>query len=937
MNYKLILFAALFLLTPCSMMSQRDDMMYYPDGEDFVTVNGSNRYTRALYGGHDIFRLETSDRPVFATYNKKNNQNISFTIVSEGKELKLDETSYCESRYRGGRRDYLLKDSSWGKATMTVAVMAYTDHEGALWKFSCEGFSSPVTIRAAISEIANSKFKRMGDIGKFFKEGSFDAPKNPQNLRAKDFSLNNDITYVSLDSATLSVGDYATDFIRLEKERADLAGTIRFTTPDPYINPLGSALVMAADGAWDGETWLHGAIGWRMQLPGWRAGYLGDFLGMKDRAVTHFDAYAESQVTDIEPAIPHPSQDPEHGLSRGIYKWGTQMYSNGYICCKPHDSHRFSHYDMNLNYIDELLWHFQFDADTAYMKKMWPVLKLHLEWEKRNWDPDNDHLYDAYCCIWASDALYYNGGAGTHSSAYNYRANLLAARIAEIIGEDPTPYQNEATEILKAMNDRLWVADEGHWAEYQDYMGLKRLHKNAAVWSIYTPIDCESFSGDQAYQAMKWVDKAIPRIPIAINGKDSEFRTISTSDWQPYEWSINNVAMGEVMHTALAYFQAGRPNTGYNLLKGNIIDFMYMGKSPANFGQISKYDAVLGESYRDFSDVTGIASRALIQGLFGIQPEALYGRCIIRPGFPNNWDSCKIETPYIIYNYKRENGQDHYTITQNFTRPLQIIIRQNTGEGKYKEWFGSTDKIQTISFPSANFNEEIPMGKTVKIKDIQDTDKIKYKKSKVVDLSQFFNAKVDDIFKNKYVAPRPPFTSLEIPSQGIGDWCSTKKTADIQCDKPVVYTSLWDNYPDSVRIPLKGKAANARLTMAGSTNAMQAHIANGIVKITYQDGTSTTLELVNPDNWCPIERDYYHDGMAYRTEHRPLRLHFATGKISRNLSKDLGMEGPSNAIPGGAATILDIPLDNKKKLKDITVRTLSNDVIIGLIKLELQR
>ena len=94
------------------------------------------------------------------------------------------------------------------------------------------------------------------------------------------------------------------------------------------------------------------------------------------------------------------------------------------------------HYDMNLNYIDELLWHFQYDADKAYMKKMWPVLKSHLAWEKRNFDPDGDHLYDAYCCIWASDALYYSGGAVTHSSAYNYRGNRLAARIAQLIGED---------------------------------------------------------------------------------------------------------------------------------------------------------------------------------------------------------------------------------------------------------------------------------------------------------------------------------------------------------------------------------------------------------------------------------------------------------------------------------------------------------------------
>lgn len=40
---------------------------------------------------------------------------------------------------------------------------------------------------------------------------------------------------------------------------------------------------MAADGAWDGKVWQHGAVGWRMSLPGWRGAYMGDFLGMQDR------------------------------------------------------------------------------------------------------------------------------------------------------------------------------------------------------------------------------------------------------------------------------------------------------------------------------------------------------------------------------------------------------------------------------------------------------------------------------------------------------------------------------------------------------------------------------------------------------------------------------------------------------------------------------
>ena len=39
---------------------------YQPRHGIFVCENGTNRYTRALYGSYTDWRLETSDRPVFA-------------------------------------------------------------------------------------------------------------------------------------------------------------------------------------------------------------------------------------------------------------------------------------------------------------------------------------------------------------------------------------------------------------------------------------------------------------------------------------------------------------------------------------------------------------------------------------------------------------------------------------------------------------------------------------------------------------------------------------------------------------------------------------------------------------------------------------------------------------------------------------------------------
>ena len=50
---------------------------YFPEGNAFVCENGTNRYTRALYGSYTDWRLETSDRPVFAVVKKDHHRNTS--------------------------------------------------------------------------------------------------------------------------------------------------------------------------------------------------------------------------------------------------------------------------------------------------------------------------------------------------------------------------------------------------------------------------------------------------------------------------------------------------------------------------------------------------------------------------------------------------------------------------------------------------------------------------------------------------------------------------------------------------------------------------------------------------------------------------------------------------------------------------------------------
>ena len=1004
-------------------------LQYRPDGEDFVSVNGKNRYTRALYGSHTAFRLETSDRPIFAVYEKRNSKNIHFHLVlADSSVTPLEETAWCESRYTPGRRSYRLKHPSWGTdAELQISALALPDEDAAIWKITPVNMPVGAVLRPMLSEIRLNRLSRNGDMGAD-PPGCFDAPEQPQQLQSLGISLfDRQDVYVLVRDYSLVVPSQEEGialYNKSEQARADLASRIRIITPDPYFNTLGGALAVAADGIWDGEVWLHGAIGWRMPLSGWRAAYTGDALGWHDRARTHFNAYAASQVTEVPNTIPHPAQDSTLALARSEKKWGTPQYSNGYICRNPRRNDQMHHYDMNLCYIDELLWHFNWTGDLEYVRRMWPVLTRHLAWEKRNYDPDNDGLYDAYACIWASDALYYNSGAVTHSSAYNYRSNRLAAMIAEKIGEDPAPYREEADRILKALNARLWIPERGHWAEFQDFMGHKRLHTSPGVWTIYHALDSDIADPFQAYLATSYVDREIPHIPVCGDGlKDEGYATISTTNWLPYSWSINNVAFAEVMHTALAYFQAGRADAGFHLLKSSVLDGMYLGESPGNFGQISFYDAARGECYRDFGDPIGVASRVLIQGLYGILPDAMNGRLLVKPGLPSSWPFASLHTPDIDFDFKHANETatsyaiihrlpavrtlelqfpaQHsevakltvngkpatWTLVENsISRPVLSVVVPASSDEKVEiniEWGGEVlgsptkSQIEAVSaeapvcfvpMQQGDMKWWVPVDNPLsadKDDSIQFSAfaKVNSSKCEPVVMDEQFNSAVTDIFRNEYLSPRSPYTTLQIPKQGIGEWCHPLHTVDIDDSglrssvqkgvlntklgvpfrtpaegQNIAFTSLWDNYPDSLTVSLKGKASRAYLLMAGSTNHMQCHIDYGLIRVYYKDGTCDKVALRNPDNWAPIEHIFFEDGLAFN-RHVPAlyRLRLKTGEISNNFGEELGFPGASRELDGGAAILLEMPLNPDKKLSHLVLETLSNDVVIGLMGITLQR
>ncbi|MDE6378163.1 MAG: DUF4450 domain-containing protein, partial [Duncaniella sp.] len=368
----------------------------------------------------------------------------------------------------------------------------------------------------------------------------------------------------------------------------------------------------------------------------------------------------------------------------------------------------------------------------------------------------------------------------------------------------------------------------------------------------------------------------------------------------------------------------------------------------------------------------GVWSRALTEGLYGIRPNLLDKNVTIVPGFPSDWNEASISLPNVSYTFDRSGSTDTYTVESRYpkgtTVTLQLAasgLKGVTVNGKKASWKSLDNSIGTpriaVTFPagkktivkidrsataSAQATGRVRSEGPVKFTEMKAGDltwweadasaqvdpafdilasapslsefaNVQTALCAPIDIAQSFNASVSDIFKNKYLSPRPSVTTLQIPEQGIGEWCHPELTAEISDSgiravaaanngivivngipflipaegNDIVYTSLWDNYPDSVTVPLEGRASQLYLLMAGSTNHMQWGMENARLTVRYTDGTAEEFPLVNPISWAPIEQDLFTNAYAYRQpagKSRPMRVHLASGEASRHLGARLG-------------------------------------------------
>jgi hypothetical protein len=133
--------------------------------------------------------------------------------------------------------------------------------------------------------------------------------------------------------------------------------------------------------------------------------------------------------------------------------------------------------------------------------------------------------------------------------------------------------------------------------------------------------------------------------------------------------------------------------------------------------------------------------------------------------------------------------------------------------------------------------------------------------------------------------------------------------------KNIAFTSLWDNWPHQISVPVNKSGKAIWFLVCGTTNPMEVRISNAQLRMTYADGVVEKLDLVPPFNFwtlCPLsgnDYDYKRDA-------------FSLPKVPPT-TVQLGMNC--------RAILLPWKLRPGVALKDVTLECLSNEVVIGLM------
>ena len=801
---------------------------------------------------------------------------------------------------------------------------------------------------------------------------------------------------------------------------------VRVSSPDARLDAAVAAVCHPVDGNCERDPYIfrHGCMAFSCRFVGWRVICGATALGWHDRVLGNA-AYTIGLQKKDDPVRTRPSPNVDRLLVHEGKE--SRFYGRGAL------DRDFPMYNVQSQFFDQTINDWRATADPEMERLLRPALELHLEWMKECFDPDDDGLYESYINTLPTDSVWYNGGGSAEESAYAYTAHHAARDMARRAGDTPAAelHHTRMRKIQRAMRELLWLKDRGHFGLYREQGGHERVHADAWTYSVFLPIDAGMTTPEESLESLYFTEWALERIRLPFGGV-----LCQPSNWVPWKWSVRDMFGGDICHLALAYFQTGLGDDGYDLLQGAMLESAYAGAVPGGFSHIG--------AATDFADNVHMFARTVVEGLFGYVPDYPNGRVQIRPAFPSVWPGASIQTPDFTLDYLQVGESDRYRLSLakpakvSFRLPVRAEkIRRITVDGRVvagiiEPGFGNTqltldvaqvksvelvieltgrtpqnEPISIAGCAGAEVNLGVTSDRPVEWRDLHGvleasrteasglrgrlarkpghhlvlakctsgelprwqifkvhiTDPAAELRQRAqtprearpgaawvcLDLAPQCNGDIRTIFRQRYLSPRPATCSVRLGVDGYSAWTfpywnlpppeidlsHVPELTDAQgrimtpqhvpfaafdVERNVAFTSLWDNWPKLVTIAVNQAADTIWLLVGGSTFPMQTLIANAEFRFRYADGEVEKLELVPPLNfwmlssWGGCDYSYEHDAFCL-PELPPPQV-----QLGRNCR----------------AMVLSWKLRPGVKLESVTLETLSQDVVIGLMGVSLE-
>lgn len=790
-----------------------------------------------------------------------------------------------------------------------------------------------------------------------------------------------------------AVTDPAQAFEQGMKRALDFSNRLVINTPDPYLNAGAPMAVAATAGLFVDPVFVHGGSHWRQQQPGWRTMGGAISFGWPEqilRAVKFWGGLQVKENGNKTNASYSPNGCQQAGNSRFFgagfidykqpphYEFQTQFFDEAIRAWRASADPELEKtlrpmLELHLERCKEC---FDPDGDGIYesYNNTWPNDSIWFngggtpeqsgyvyyghraaaDMARRAGDPESAKKHDAMAdkirdavnrLLWMPERGYY----ASYVEPWGHKRQMpdawIYAQHVPIEAGLSTPEQ-----AWKAMFYTEWAMERFKLP----YGGEMRQTSNfvPGQWSIR-----ELYHGDNFGMALGYF--------LAGQGDEG--------------WNLLRGTMLESMYAD------GVRKSGYSNEKGAF----------NNINRISPGGLSHPNCSVDFNDIVSTYCRALIEGLFGYRPDYPNSTVRIEPSFPSAWDHASIRTPDFSLEFKNNTYRLDLTkpaairfgipvraskikqVTVN-GEPVKFTVEPWAGYGMLRVDVPKTNKallaLETegppVSLPvlEKEVKTGIP-GKNLELAK-QDGPVPRFQLTKVtvpkpaqpslireappnatwktIDLSPILNGDLRKIFKQRYDSPRPDRVSMRIGYDGWSAWTFVHwgmKTPEIKMnrvldnpdpklvqgdqlltpqharftkpapDKNIAFTSLWDRWPKSVSIPVNAKGEALWLLIAGSTTPLQGKIANAVIRFKYADGKVETLDLVPPENFwslCGFGRmdyDEKRDGFSLPKQ-RPPQVSLGTNC---------------------RAMVYGWKLRPGVELKEVTLETLSLDVVIGLM------